>query len=126
MSEIVPNQSKTKSSAFDWFVLSFCLLVPTIGTLVFFILMDHLRNDRLAVGGAACVYLSSAILGLFSAKRFKVHHEPADFWALIVGIAMCGVSGSGRGWSVDFDKCGRRTPYTLMLTMRYNQRPPPT
>ena len=91
MSDIVANQPKT-SSAFGYFVLSFCLLVPTIGTLVFFILLDHLSNERLAFGGAACVYLSSVILGLFNTKRFREHYGPAEFWALVVGIALSGVS----------------------------------
>jgi len=93
MSEIVGNQPKTTSSPFDYIVLSLCLLVPTIGTFVFFILLDHLRHERLAFGGAASVYLSSLILGLSRTKRFREYHGRAEFWALIVGIALSGVSG---------------------------------
>jgi MFS family permease len=92
MSEIVVNQPRT-SSAFGYFVLSFCLLVPTIGTFVFFILLDHLGHERLALGLAACICMSSVILGLSSTKRFKTHYGHAEFWALIVGIVLSGVSG---------------------------------
>jgi len=87
------NRSEASQGAFGYFVLSFCLLVPTIGTLALFLLLDHLRNDRLALGGAACVYLSSVILGLFSVERFRKHHRRADFSALMVGIVLSGVSG---------------------------------
>lgn len=86
------DQLKSASSAFGYFVLSFCLAVPTIGTIVFFILLDHFANERLAFGGMACVYLSSVILGLLSAKRFRQYGR-AEFWALIVGIVLNGVSG---------------------------------
>jgi undecaprenyl pyrophosphate phosphatase UppP len=92
MSEFVANQPKTTCSAFGYFVLSFCLLVPTIGTIALFALLDHLNNERLAFGGAACVYLSSVILGLFCIKRFRKYHERTDFWALIVGITLSGIS----------------------------------
>ena len=93
MSEIVANQPKTTSSAFGYFVLSFCLLVPTVGPLVFFILLDRLGHERLAFGVAACICLSSVILGLSSTKRFRKHFGRAEFWALIVGIVLSGVSG---------------------------------
>jgi hypothetical protein len=93
MSEIVVNQPKATCGAFGYFVLSFCLLVPTIGTLAFFVLLDHLSNERLAFDGAACVYLSSVILGLFGIKRFRKCYGRAGFSALIVGIALSGISG---------------------------------
>src|SRR5690349_19844209 len=89
MSEIVVNHPKT---AFDYFVLSFCLLVPTIGTLVFVILLDTFSDERLTIGIAACVYLSSAFLGLFKTKRFRQCYGRPEFWALIVGTVLCGVS----------------------------------
>src|SRR5690242_2467933 len=92
MSDMAANQLKSASSAFGYFVLSFCLVIPTIGTIVFFILLDHFPNERLAFGGMACVYLSSVILGLLSAKRFK-HYGRAELWALIVGMVLSGASG---------------------------------
>ena len=91
MSAIATHQPKTTCSALDYFVLSFCLLVPTIGTLVFFMLLDHLGHERLAFGVAACVYLSSVILGLFSSKRLREYGR-AEFWALVAGIVLSGVS----------------------------------
>src|SRR5262249_10561126 len=93
MSEIVASQTKTTSSVFGYFVLSFCLLVPTVGTLVFFVLLDHASHERLAMGSAACVYLSSVALGLFSSKRLREYLGRAEFRALIVGIVLSGVSG---------------------------------
>ena len=71
MSEMGANAPKPTTSAFDYIVLPFCLLVPKIGTLVFFMLLNHLGHERLALGVASCAYLSSVILGLFSARRFR-------------------------------------------------------
>jgi hypothetical protein len=93
MSEIVVNHPKTTCSAFGYFVLSFCLLVPTIGTIALFVVLDYLSNERLALGGAICIYLSSVILGLFSVKSFRKYSGRADLWALIVGIALSGICG---------------------------------
>ena len=92
MTEIAVNQPKTRN-AFDYFVLFFCLLVPTIGTLGLLVLLDRLSNERLVLCGTVCVYFSSVILGLFSAKRFRKNHGGADFWALIVGTVLSGISG---------------------------------
>ena len=93
MNDIAANQPKTTSGPFGYFILSFCLLVPTIGTFVFFMLLDHLGDERLTIGGAACLDLSSVILGLFNTKRFGEHYGRAEFWALVVGIVLSGVSG---------------------------------
>ena len=91
MSEIPGNQSKTASGAFSYFVLSYCLLVPTIGTLASIILLDQM-NEELALAGTACVYLSSIVLGSLNIKRFRKNYERAEFWALIVGIILSGLS----------------------------------
>jgi uncharacterized membrane protein YbhN (UPF0104 family) len=93
MSDIAVNQLKKTSGAFGYFVLSFCLLVPTIGTFVFFMLLEHLGHERLAFGVAACICLSSVILGLSNTNRFRNHYGRAEFRALIVGIVLSGVSG---------------------------------
>ena len=77
MSEVTANQPKTTSAAFDYFVLSFCILVPTLGTLVLLALLDHLvGHEHVALGVIGFVYLSSVILGLYVS-----HHR--DFWCLI-------------------------------------------
>ena len=93
MSETTANQPKTSPNAFGYFVLLFCILVPTIGTFVFFVILDHLSHERLAFGGAACVYLGSVILGLSSAKKFRECYGRAEFWTLITAVVLSGISG---------------------------------
>ena len=93
MGYIGTNQPKRSPGAFVYFVLSFCLLVPTVGPLVFFIVLYHVENSQLAFGVAACVCLMSVILGLFGVKRFREYNRHAEFWFLIVGVALCGIVG---------------------------------
>jgi hypothetical protein len=91
MSAIAGNQSKT-SSVFGYFVLSYCLLVPFIGTIGLFIVLNHTNHQALVFGGAAGIYLSSLTLGLFSLSTFKKYGR-AEFWGLVVGIVLSGICG---------------------------------
>jgi hypothetical protein len=92
MNEAGANQTKTMPLAFDYFVLTFCILVPTIGTLTFVLLLDYVSNGCLLLGGAIFVYLSSITLGLFNAKRFKNNHGRGETWTLIIFTGLSGIS----------------------------------
>jgi hypothetical protein len=87
------SESNTTSDPVDYAILSFCLLVPTVGTIAFFVLLDQVPNERVTLGVATAIYLSSFLLGVLNIKRFKAHHPRGKSWALMAGIALSGISG---------------------------------
>jgi hypothetical protein len=84
------EDSEPSSEGVSCFVLLYCLFVPIVGTIASVFLLD-LINEELAIGGTACLYLSSTILGVLHVKRFKEFRDRVEFWALIVGIILSGI-----------------------------------
>jgi len=91
MDAIAENESRESPSARHYFVLSYCLLVPTAGTFMFFVSIDHINNDALGFLIASGVYLSSVVLGVLNMARFKKLTERENYWALVVGIILSSV-----------------------------------
>jgi hypothetical protein len=87
----VAPDSRKPSSAFGYFVLSYCLLVPFVGTIALFIVLDRAK-DAYVFGGAAAFYFSGMVVGLFNLATIK-NYGRVEFWASVVGIVLSGFFG---------------------------------
>ena len=87
----VTTDNQKTSNAFGYFVLSYCLLVPFVGTIALFVALDR-ANNAFVFGGASAFYFSGVIIGLFNLKRIK-NYGSVEFWSSIAGIALSGICG---------------------------------
>ena len=88
----IGDDDKKRSDAFSYFVLSYCLLIPFVGTIALFITWDR-ANEALVFGSAALLYFSGVIVGLLNLKVIKAHGL-VEFWASVTGIILSGILGT--------------------------------
>ena len=93
MNEITENKLPKTSTALGYFILSYCLLVPTAGTLVFYLVSGNFDSPIPPFVAAICFYLSSVIVGLLGLTRFAMLFKREERWGLIVGIILSSICG---------------------------------
>ena len=85
------SQPTRATMAFFYFALSYCVLIPTLGTIVMLIVLMSANFPTPVCAWATCIYLSSVLLGLFSLVLVGRFSPNVSKWLPIVGIALSSV-----------------------------------
>jgi hypothetical protein len=94
MSEIMENQPDKKGSLVFYGALSYCLAIPSLGTIALLVVLANTPWPTPVFGWAACIYVSSVAVGLFTLTGVGKISKTVKMWLPVVGIALSSILGA--------------------------------
>ena len=92
--DTMENQPDKVAAWAFYAALSYCLAIPSLGTIALLVALANTPWPTPVFGWATCIYVSSIAVGLFTLTGVGKISKTVKMWLPVVGIALSSILGA--------------------------------